>query len=45
MSDFDSLTWALEDWFDTTLGDIPDALRQRVEQESSLFLHTPSNQG
>ncbi len=33
MSDFDSLTWAFEDWFDTQLCDLPDALRQRVERE------------
>lgn len=33
MSDFDSLTWALEGWFDTPLRDMPDAVRQRVEQE------------
>lgn len=33
MSDFDSLTWAFEDWFDTPLCDLPDILRQRVEQE------------
>lgn len=33
MGDFDSLTWAFEDWFDTPLCDLPDALRQRVEQE------------
>lgn len=33
MGDFDSLTWAFEAWFDTPLSDLPDALRQRVEQE------------
>ena len=33
MEDFDSLTWAFEDWFDTPLCDLPDKLRQRVEQE------------
>ena len=35
MSSFDSLTLALEDWFDTRLADLPDALRQRVLQEFS----------
>jgi hypothetical protein len=45
MRDFDSLTWALEGWFDTPSGDLPDTLRQHVEQESYLFLHTPGNQG
>lgn len=33
MSDFDSLTWALEGWFDTLLRDLPEAVRQRVEQD------------
>ena len=33
MGGFDSLTWAFEDWFDTLLCDLPDALRKRVEQE------------
>ena len=33
MSTFDPLTLALEEWFDTPLSDLPDALRQRVEQE------------
>lgn len=33
MSDFESLTWAFEDWFETPLCDLPDALRQRVEKE------------
>ncbi|MBP9058783.1 MAG: hypothetical protein KBF98_00545, partial [Rhodoferax sp.] len=33
MGDFDSLTWAFEDWFDTPLCDLPDALRHRVVQE------------
>lgn len=33
MSTFDALTFALEDWFDTPLRDLPDAARQRVEQE------------
>ena len=33
MSDFDSLTWALEDWFNTALGDMPDPVRQRVERD------------
>lgn len=36
MSDFDSLTWAFESWFDKPLRDLPDALRQRVEQEFSV---------
>ena len=33
MADFDSLTWALEAWFDRPLGELPEALRQRVQQE------------
>ncbi len=33
MSDFDSLTLPLEPWFDTPLCDLPDAIRQRVEEE------------
>ncbi len=33
MSSFDSLTWALEGWFDTRLRDLPDALRQRVKRD------------
>lgn len=33
MSDFDSLTWALEDWFEKLLREMPDAVRQRVERE------------
>ena len=33
MSSFDSLTLALEGWFDKRLCDLPDALRQRVERE------------
>ena len=33
MSDFDSLTLALENWFDTLLRDLPESLRQRVEKE------------
>ena len=32
-ADFDSLTLALEDFFDTRLEDLPDALRQRVRKE------------
>jgi len=32
MSTFDALTFALEEWFDTPLSDLPDALRQRVGQ-------------
>lgn len=31
MSNFDSLTLALEDWFDTKRCDMPDAIRRRVE--------------
>ncbi len=33
MSEFDSLTLALEPWFDTPLSGLPDAIRQRVEEE------------
>ena len=33
MSSFDSLTWALEVWFDKPACDLPDPLRQRVTQE------------
>jgi len=33
MADFDSLTWALEAWFACPLCDLPEALRQRVQQE------------
>jgi hypothetical protein len=33
MSSFDSLTLALEGWFDRPLHELPDALRQRVELE------------
>jgi hypothetical protein len=33
MEQFDALTLALEDWFERPLGDLPDALRQRVERE------------
>lgn len=33
MSSYDSLTVALEGWFDKPLSDLPDALRQRVEEE------------
>jgi hypothetical protein len=35
MPDFNSLTWAFNGWFDTQLCDLPDDLRQRVEQEFS----------
>lgn len=35
MSTFDSLTLAFEGWFDVPACDLPDALRQRVEQEFS----------
>lgn len=33
MSKFDSLTAAFEDWFNKPLADLPEALRQRIEQE------------
>jgi hypothetical protein len=33
MSGFDSLTLALESWFATPLGDMPDLIRHRVEDE------------
>lgn len=33
MSDFHALTLALESWLTTPLGDLPDALRQQVENE------------
>jgi hypothetical protein len=33
MSTFDSPALALEEWFDTPLHELPDALRKRVEQE------------
>ena len=32
MSGFDSLTWALDGWFETSLCDLPDALRLRIER-------------
>lgn len=35
MNNFNSLTKALEDWFDTPLCDLPDELRYRVEDEFS----------
>lgn len=35
MSDFDSLTLALEEWFDRLLGEFPEPLRKRAEQELS----------
>lgn len=35
MDQFDALSLALEVWFDRPLGDLPDALRQRVEREFS----------
>ena len=38
MSDFDSLIWALDGWFDKLLSDLPDALRQRVERDFFLKL-------
>lgn len=37
-STFESLTLALDQWFDQTLDDLPDALRRRVEEE---FLPMP----
>jgi len=33
MSDFDSLTTALEDWFDKPLCDLPEAVRERIKQD------------
>lgn len=33
MSDFDSLTIAIEDWFDKPLSDMPDSIRQRIEKD------------
>lgn len=33
MSDFDSLTIALEDWFDRLLSEMPDSIRQRIEKD------------
>jgi hypothetical protein len=33
MSDFDSLTKAIEGWFDTKLHDLPDVVRQRVVRD------------
>lgn len=33
MADFDSLTWALDAWFDSPLSGLPETLRQRVQQE------------
>jgi len=33
MSTFDALTFLLDDWFDTQLCDLPEAVHQRVEQE------------
>lgn len=33
MSGFDFLTWALEDGFDTPLGDMPALVRQRVQRD------------
>lgn len=41
MSGFDSLTWALDGWFETALCDLPEVLRQRVERE---FLPMPWDQ-
>ncbi|MBP6645095.1 MAG: hypothetical protein KA207_04510 [Burkholderiaceae bacterium] len=35
MSTFDALTLALEEWFDTPLSGLPEALLRRVEQEFS----------
>ena len=35
MSDFNSLTLALDEWFDKPQSDMPDEIRQRVEQEFS----------
>ena len=33
MSDFDSLTWAFEEWFDTPLCELPELLRERVQKD------------
>ena len=33
MSSFDSLTQAFEGWFDTSMRDLPDVLRRRVERD------------
>jgi len=33
MNEFDSLTLALEDWFDRPLGDLPDVLRLRAAED------------
>ena len=41
MADFDSLTWALDAWFDRPLGELPEALRQRVQQTSMKWLPPP----
>ncbi len=35
MSDFNSLTLALEEWFDKLLSDMPDAVRQRIKKDFS----------
>ena len=35
MTTFDALTLAFENWFDTPLCDLPETLRQRLEQEFS----------
>ena len=37
MSTFDSLTLAFEEWFDRSVGDLPEALRLRAEQELKPF--------
>lgn len=41
MSGFDSLTWALDGWFEASLCDLPEVLRQRVKRE---FLPMPWDQ-
>lgn len=33
MSDFDSLTWAFEEWFDTPLCELPELLRERAQKD------------
>ena len=37
MTNFESLTWALVDWFDKLLVELPESLRQRVEKDFFPF--------